>query len=43
MALGLTDKYVIGLWASTANFEQLHEVEELAMDVSANLNFIQSS
>ena len=41
MALGRTDKYIIGLWASAANLEQLHQVKELAMNVAADLNFIQ--
>jgi hypothetical protein len=40
MALDRTDEYVISLWASTANFEQLHQVKELAMNVAANLDFI---
>lgn len=40
MALDRTDEYVICLWASTANLEQLHQVKELAMNVAANLNFI---
>ena len=43
MALDRTNEYVIGLWASTTNLEQLHQVKELAMNVAANLNFIQVS
>ncbi len=41
IALSRTDKYVIGLWASTANLEQLHQVKELSMNVAANLKFTQ--
>ena len=40
---GRTDKYVIGLWARTADLEQLHQVKELTMNVSTNLKFIQFS
>ena len=33
----LTDEDVIRLWASTPNLEEFHQVEELAVDIAANL------
>ena len=33
----LTDENVIRLWASASNLEELHQIKELAMDVTANL------
>lgn len=37
MRLTRTHEQIIRLWAKPANLKQLHEVEELAMDVSAYL------
>lgn len=33
----LTDEDVIRLWAGASNLEELHQVKELAVDITANL------
>jgi hypothetical protein len=33
----VTNEDVIRLWASASNLEEFHQVEELAMDVAADL------
>jgi hypothetical protein len=33
----LTDEDVIRLWTGASNLEELHQVKELAMDITANL------
>jgi hypothetical protein len=43
MDKGRTDEDIIGLGAGTSNLKELHQIEKLAMDVTAYLDWEDSS